>query len=1478
MGIEPVEFDEFGFPRSDDARMWIRGDWEVLRDTADAFDRIKVEVGQAQDRLKPLEKKEMWQGSAADGFVKDVGTVRGVLELLADELPPCAGHMRQFGETLRFAQGECANDLIPKVRRAEAASRAHDAQMAQYKTAKDQWDTAKKAGADESCLPPKPTDPGKNPGKGDLEDAHEQYRRVWKRVSDDEARRMLKLREHLDRLQNVPDLRGAIKTFVKEFVKGAITGTWDLASAALQVSPTRLLTDPAAYFTDMKNTATSFYDLATHPTQFKDLAVQSWEDFRANPGKFLGEQVPNLALSGGTGAGRKILTPAEKLEKDIAKKDNPGCRGADGCTREGEPIDVVTGEMVLTQTDVTLPGTLPLVLERQHRTAFDGGRWYGEHWASTLDQHLELGPEWLRFTAADGMRLRYRAPRPGEPTLPVGGYRWPLEWDGTPTGAFTVTDPQRGWTWSFAPLPGAASRRIPVRSLHDRNGNRIDYAYDDNGVPCEVTHSGGYRIAVDSEAGLITGLRLLNADPETHARTDDRSKSTRLLRFGYDEAGDLTSVTNSSGKPLRFTYDTRRRITSWTDRNNTWYQYAYDEAGRCVHSWGTDGILDNTFEYDVAARTTRMTDALGAVRKYEYNDWSQVVRETDPLGGTRHTEWDSYNRRVAVTDELGHTTRYVYDPLGNTIGIVLPNGTFTVADFDPLLCRPTLVTGPDGGVRRYTYDERGNRLTGVDELGAVTSYRYDEAGHMSAVTNALGHATHIASDAAGLPLAVTDPLGATTTVTRNAFGRGVIVTNPVGGITHTAWTTEGKPAWRERPDGTRELWSWDGEGNLRHYINPAGFTTSYESTHFDLPAAQTGPDGARLEFAYDAELRLTQVTNPQGLTWEYEYDPMGRLIAETDFNGRELTYRHDAAGRLSMRINGAGESLAYTRDTTGRVVTQRHEVTGRETTYRHDAAGRLVRATNPDVDLLFTRDATGRITAETSNGRTLSNTYDAVGRRIRRKTPSGQVSHWSYDAAGRPAALGTGAHSLTFTHDQAGREIRRRLGDRVTFRQEWDQAHRLTAQSTTVGDSVSKLTAVFTPDAGPREIHRRTYGYRADGCVMAIDDTATGTKAYDLDEVGRITAVHGRGWTEHYAYDSAGNQANAIWPAEDTDTQGRRDVVGTLIHRAGRTHYFYDAQGRMVRQSRKTLSGKTKTWIYRWDAEDRLTDVETPDGSTWCYTYDPLARRTSKARRAHSDDDVSGDVVFAWDDTCLAESKEPGGRTTSWDYEVSTHRILAQTVRNPDPDDLREDLFHVISTDSAGTPVQCVDSSGSMLPGSRRSIWGISESAADDVDLLLHFPGQYDDVETGLRYNLYRYYQPETARYGTADPLGLTSAPNIHSYVSNPLRSSDPLGLMECRDLGDDWVQRPASDIPNSSGCEVVARQIQERIGGDIITINPVDQMLLPKYRGQDAGWFHHVVVVRDGRVYDAFTGKAGEPIEQWKNEWSQHGYINFGF
>ncbi|MFH8731852.1 DUF6531 domain-containing protein [Streptomyces sp. NPDC017964] len=1101
-----------------------------------------------------------------------------------------------------------------------------------------------------------------------------------------------------------------------------------------------------------------------------------------------GSGVLKAGMEGAFSSTTPLMLRPPSLRPDLVEL-GPAARKAERTPCVGEPIDVATGAMLMTQTDLSLPASLPLLFQRTHLSSYRGGVCFGPTWISTLDECVQIDGEGVVFAAADGMRLVYPVPEPGVPALPVKGARWPLEWDGKPDGVMTITDPGTGVTRSFTtPFPSGSFGvfHLPVDAWSDRNGMRIDVERDDDGIPVGLRHSGGYYVAVDTDGPRITALRLLDRAPDAYTADVSREGGTTVMRYGYNEAGNLTEVINSSDLPLRFTYDSDGRVTKWTDRNGTWFSYEYDARGRVVRTEGIDGFLSGSLAYDDAARTTTYTDSLGHLSTHRYNAEGLVEEETDQLGHTTRTQWDEHgDKPLTVTDPLGRTTRYGHDDAGHLIAVTLPDGSVAGATYNAH-GQPLEVVEPGGATWRHTYDELGNLLATSDPLGAGTRIVYNASGHLTAVTDALGHTRSVTPNAAGLPITVTDELGHVTVVRRDAFGRVAEVTDPLGHTTRTGWTTEGKPEWREHPDGTRETWTWDGEGNLLTHTDQAGHITRHTPTHFDVPATRTDSDGATYAFAYDTELRLTGVTNPQGLTWSYSYDEAGRLVAETDFNGRTLTYAHDAAGGVTSRTNGAGETLRFTRDTLGRVTEQRTD-SGEVTTYEYDAAGELIRAANADADVITSYDALGRTLSEAVNGRATTYAYDALGRRIRRSTPSGLTSHWTYDPAGRATELRSDAGTLTFAYDAAGRETHRRIGEKVTLAQAWDTADRLTIQS-------------LTSSPGGREAGRllqhRAYAYRADGYLTEIRELTSGTRKFDLDPTGRVTGVHAHGWTETYAYDTAGNLTHATAPAHETP--GDRAFDGTLIRRAGHTTYEHDAQGRQVRKTRKLLNGRQQTWAYTWNAEDRLTQAVTPDGECWGYTYDPLGRRISKYRMAE-DGSVTDRTDFTWDDARLAEQTAPDGRVTAWDYAPGTHRPLTQTDRSPRTalpsgsflSKLAAETtchpttrFHAVITDAVGTPNELVSPEGELTWQRRTTLWSTPLPAPNDstsVDCPLHFPGQYADTETGLNYNYFRYYDGETGRYFSPDPLGLGAGPNPYWYGPHPLTWIDPYGLALCR-------------------------------------------------------------------------------------------------
>ncbi|WP_413787948.1 DUF6531 domain-containing protein [Streptomyces murinus] len=1093
-----------------------------------------------------------------------------------------------------------------------------------------------------------------------------------------------------------------------------------------------------------------------------------------------GGDLLKASMEGGLADTTPLLLRPPSLRPDLVDL-GPAARNAERTPCVGEPIDVATGAMLMTQTDLSLPGSLPLQFTRTHLSSYRGGVCFGPTWISTLDECLQIDGEGVVFAAADGMRLVYPVPEPGVAAMPVKGARWPLEWDGKPDGAMTVTDPSTGVTRTFAapvPSPSFGVFHLALDSWSDRNGNRIDVERDDEGIPFGIRHSGGYYVAVDTQGPRITALRLLDEPPSRYHPAGAPDEGTVVMRYGYDHAGNLTEVINSSGEPLRLTYDAEGRVTRWTDRNGTWFSYIYDEHGRVARTEGIDGILSGTLTYDDTARTTTYTDSQGHASVHRYNAEGLVVEETDPLGHVTRTEWDEYgDKPLKVTDPLGHTTQYVYDHAGNPTELTLPDGSVAQAVYNALGV-PTEVVEPGGAVWRHTYDERGNLLTTVDPLGAETRYAYDTAGRPTSITNALGHTRMMTYDAAGLPVAVTDELGHTTTVHRDLFGRIIEVIDPLGHVTRLSWTTEGKPSWRELADGTRESWVWDAEGNLLSHTDPVGNTTRHTASHFGVSATRTDPDGARYAFAYDSELRLTTVTNAQGLTWSYTYDEAGRLTGETDFNGRTLTYAHNAHGQLAARTNGAGQTLRFVRDPLGRVVEQ-HADAGGVTMFAYGSDGSMRRASNSDAEVTLQRDLLGRVLSETVNDRTTTHLHDAAGRRTRRVTPSGLVSEWTYDPAGRPLTLRSPTGALDFVHDAAGRETRRDLGTRATLTQTW----------TTTG-LLTKQTLTAAPD---RLLQHRTCTHRADGHLTEIRELTSGTRRFDLDGAGRVTRTRAHGWSETYTYDAVGNLVHAISPGHEA--AGERRFDGTLVRTAGRSSYDYDAEGRLVRRTRKLLNGQIRAWTYTWSAEDRLTEVTTPDGSRWRYAYDPLGRRIAK-HRLTEEGSVTDLTEFVWDDLCLAEQTAPDGWVTTWDYAPNSPRPVAQTIHKPiataDNTSFLAQLaeesapehgarFYSVVTDSVGTPTELVSAAGELVWQRRTGLWGTRIPAADkateSIDCPLRFPGQYADSETGLHYNLHRYYDPETARYISADPLGLVPAPDHYAYVPNPLSWSDDLGL-----------------------------------------------------------------------------------------------------
>jgi len=1335
-----ADVEEMELGETDDPRQLVHGDVGRIDESVDHLATLAAGLTEAASALRRISLTS-WTGESADAFRAVYDDQPQAWTIAADACVSGARALGDYAGTVVWAQRK-ASDAIATWDAGEQ-ERAEDL----LRDARSQRDEA--AHRAESTL------------RAATEDAPAEP-------------------DFTDRMgAGVVDLFAGLRHQNAHFSAGFLKGTAGLVNFVRSVSPSDPynLRHPAEYLRGISDTTAGLVHAQSHPLDaMKALVGDGWT---TDPAEALGRLGPDALLAVATdGAGssvrlRGLLDDASDLADDAAGLNRISRQG-DCVVSRGDPVDVATGAVFLDQVDLELPGVLPLVVRRRHTSSWRYGQWFGRTWSCTFDERVEEYDDHVLAVLADGIVLAFPHPTVDAPTRPVAGAPWVLE--RTEVGGYRLTDPETGLVRHYPPAHDTDPGVCLLAAFTDPHGNRVLLARDEHGGPVEVRHSGGYRVLVDHDGQRVTRLSVCQ---------DDGSDPTEVASYSYVD-GHLAGVVNASGDALRFGYDAECRLASWADRNGTTYDYRYDDEGRCLDQGGTDGVMSTRFSYTDLGDgwwETAVSDSRGDVTRFVVDERFLVVAVTDPLGAVTTSEYDDRNRLTGRMDPLGRTTRFTYD--GDAlVAVTRPDGS--AERFTQVLAggrlQPVSVEHPDGTTWRLAYDDRGSLIAVTDPTGATTRRGYDDLGGLVSVTDALGGVRTIECDGAGLPVRVVEPGGASVSLARDAFGRVVSVTDALGEVGTMTWTTSGQLASRTLPDGSTESWRYDAEDNPVEHVDAAGRRTHTTYTHFDLPAAVTAPDGAVTRFDYDPETRLSRVTNAQGLTWTYAYDSAGRLMAETDFDGRMLRYEYDPAGQLVRRTNGAGEVVSFTCDALGRVVAR--DVGGAVTRLTHDPLGRLLRAVGPEVELVVQRDPLGRVVAESVNGRTLSSGYDALGRRTHRETPSGVATSWEYDASGLAGAVTVAGHRLVFDRDLAGREVRRDLGGAAVLDQLWDSVGRLVGQTLIRGSQGDGLADRLAGSGvrAPAVLQSRRYAYGPGGQLVGVEDRLTGARRFELDLADQITRVDATGWSEVYAYDPAGNLVSAVWPDATRDRE-RRDFAGTRIVRSGRTRYVHDAQGRLVEKVVRRLSRKPETWSYSWDADDRLVSVRTPDGTVWRYVYDALGRRVAK-RRLDELGAVVEEVLFTWDGMTLAEELVSDGAVTCWAHDGL--RPIAQVCSELSSAEV-EARFHAIVTDLVGAPTELVNATGELVWHARRSVWG-APGSPDPEPTPLRFPGQYADAETGLFYNVHRYYDPDTARYVSQDPLGLAPAPNPTAYVANPTTTVDPLGLFGC--------EHPSSGAP----------------------------------------------------------------------------------
>ena len=319
----------------------------------------------------------------------------------------------------------------------------------------------------------------------------------------------------------------------------------------------------------------------------------------------------------------------------------------------GDPVDLLSGGLSWTYTDLTLDGKNPLAFTRTYLSAMhdldDSG--LGNGWSHNYDYRVKTFNNNVDVYLPNGGHVSFFVEYDG--TLRTNkGIAWHM--DGDENGYVMSHD--NGQTVYFNG-DGQATR------IMEPNGNVVFLSY-----------SGGKLSGVSSDSG---SFRFSWSGDHISAVTDSAG---RTLSLSY-EGSDLVSAANPDGDSFGYAYDGDHCMTEVTDLNgNPVLQNTYDENHKVVEQRMPDrGLM--TYSYDPGSRTNTYREEGGDTQTVQYDDRFRITSFTNDAG-TETYEYDENSRLISETDRNGNTTTYGYE------------GEYTY---------PSVTNHPDGTRTEYTY-------------------------------------------------------------------------------------------------------------------------------------------------------------------------------------------------------------------------------------------------------------------------------------------------------------------------------------------------------------------------------------------------------------------------------------------------------------------------------------------------------------------------------------------------------------------------------------------------------------------------------------------------------------------------------------------------------------------------------------------------------------------------------------------------------